>query len=77
MKTIMHPWDDGALCFSGVPTESFYFDVEAHVELTAGHHYSGLYNSRDGVIVKACWAFAPDIPNEVEDDEEYALRSLG
>ena len=46
------------------------------IELTAGHH-SGLYNSRDGVIVKACWAFAPDIPNEVEDDEEYALRSLG
>ena len=31
----------------------------------------------DGVIVKACWAFAPDIPNEVEDDKEYALRSLG
>ena len=46
------------------------------IELTAGHH-SDLYNSRDGVIVKACWAFVQDIPNEVEDDEEYALRSLG
>ena len=47
------------------------------IELTAGHR-SGLYTtSRDGVVVKACWAFAPDIPNDVEDDEEYALRSLG
>ena len=50
--------------------------LKLSIELTAGHHF-GLYNSRDGVIVKACWAFAPDILNEVEDDEEYALRSLG
>ena len=47
------------------------------IELTTGHR-SGLYTtSRDGVIVKACWAFAPDIPNEVEGEEEYAWRSLG